>query len=94
MVKSGVLSTTLAEIYVCDNKDGVTVEKMRFTNDVAYNLNILLFSAADNKTTTLYSLILDAGDTVTDNMGYDLQFGDKISASSTAGKTFYSLKIV
>lgn len=94
MTKSGVISTTLAEIYICDNKSGSTIQKMRFTNSVAYNLSIRLYVAELTKIVSLYDLILDAGDTVTDNMGYELKFGDKLLASSTAGKTSYSIKIV
>ena len=94
MTKSGVISTTLAEIHICDNKSGSTIQKMRFTNSVAYNLNVQILLAESNKAVTLYNLILDAGDTVTDNMSYELKFGDKLLASATAGKTFYSIKIV
>jgi hypothetical protein len=93
MTKSGVISTTLAEVYICDNKSGSIIQKMRFTNNVAYNLNVQILLAESNKAVTLYNLILDAGDTVTDNMAYELKFGDKLLASSTAGKTFYSIKI-
>jgi hypothetical protein len=94
MTKSGVISTVLSPIYICDIKEGSQIQKMRFTNSAAYNLNVQLFIAESNKNVDLYDLLLDAGDIVTDNMSYELNFGDKLLASSTAGKTFYSLKIV
>ena len=94
MTKSGVISTILAELYICDNPEGSTIQKLRFTNSAAYNLTLQLYIAEFKKIVSLYDLVLDAGDTVTDNMGYELKFGDKLLASSTAGKTFYSLKIV
>lgn len=94
MTKSGVVSTVLSELYICDKQEGSSIQKMRFTNSVNYDLTLQLYTAESNKVISLYSLILDAGDTVTDNMGYELKFGDKLLASSSAGKTFYSLKIV
>jgi hypothetical protein len=94
MTKSGVISTILAELYICDKREGSIIEKMRFTNSVAYNLTLQLHIEESNKTVSLYDLVLDAGDTVTDNMGYELKFGDKLLASSTAGKTFYSIKVI
>lgn len=93
MTKSGVISTTLSAVYICDNKEGSQIQKMRFTNAVAYNLSVKLFIAESNKNINLYDLILDAGDTVTDNMSYELNFGDQLLISSTAGKTSYSIKI-
>jgi hypothetical protein len=93
MTINGVLSISLAAVYICDNINGSTITKMRFTNPRAYNLSIKLFISSRNETVDLYDLILDAGDTVSDNMEYELKEGDKLMASSSIGKTFYAISI-
>ena len=93
MTKSGVVSTNSAAIFICSDKSGSNVVKMRFTNADTYTLNLALYIAKENKTVTLYDLVLDAGDTVTDNLKYELAQGDKLMASSSRSKTFYTLNI-
>lgn len=92
MTINGVLSVNLAAVYTC-NSDGQKIVKMRFNNQLAYNLSLKLYIKSKNQTIDLYDLILDAGDTVTDNMEYTLYSGDKLMGSSSTGKTFYAILI-
>jgi hypothetical protein len=93
MTKSGTVSTSTASVFTCDNKLGANILSMRFTNDIDYTIELFLYVAKDNKTIDLYTLILDGGDVVTDNLLYELAFGDKILARSTVANTFYTLNI-
>lgn len=93
MTKSGVVSTTSSSIFICSEKNGSSIVKMRFTNADSYTLNISLYTAKTKKTITLYDLVLDAGDTVTDNLKYELEQGDQLIASSNRSKTFYTLNV-
>ena len=91
MSVSGVISRNLTPLYICNDKNGCIINKMRFNNSAAYNLSLQLYNAQSQHNTDLYNLILDAGDTVTDNMEYKLNYGDKVLASSSTGKTFYTI---
>jgi hypothetical protein len=93
MTKSGSVTTVTASIFTCVDKIGNNVLSMRFTNDINYTLEVFLYVAKDNKTIDLYTLILDGGDVVTDNLIYELAQGDKILARSSVANTFYTLNI-
>jgi hypothetical protein len=93
MTKSGAVSTAMASIFTCDNKLGYSVTSIRFNNDIAYDVEVFLYVAKENKTVDIYKLELNAGDTFTDTFNYTLAFGDKILARSNVANTFYSLNI-
>ena len=70
------------------------VVTLRFNNTSAYNFKLQKYEAATSTTTTIYDLTLSAGDTVTDNLTYVLNPGDKLIASSNiAGTTYYAYGI-
>jgi hypothetical protein len=93
MTKSGSVTTVTASIFTCVDKIGNDVLSMRFTNDISYTLEVFLYVAKEDRTVDLYTLILDAGDVVTDNLKYELAQGDKILARSSVANTFYTLNI-
>lgn len=92
MKLNGKISTTPAKIYTCGAQP-VSVESIRFNNPVAYNVTLSKFDKQTNQTIELYTLNLDAGDTVTDTFPYPLSEGDSLIASASVAKTTYSLVI-
>ena len=63
---------------------------LRFNNPAAFQLRLSKFEAATSTTTIIYNLNLSAGDTLTDNLSYALNPGDRlIATSSIAGTTYY-----
>ena len=63
---------------------------MRFNNPAAYEIRLTKYEAATSTTTTIYTLNLSAGDTLTDNLSYALNPGDELIATSNiTGTTYY-----
>jgi hypothetical protein len=63
---------------------------MRFNNPAACEIRLTKYEAATSTTTTIYTLNLSAGDTLTDNLTYALNAGDQfIVTSNVVGTTYY-----
>lgn len=91
--KTGEVSTTGTQLYA-----GVTgqlqlltkVQTLRFNNPNPYILTLQIYSPNSGTYKTIYQLTLSGGDTVTDNMVYALNSGEKlIATSSIPGTTYY-----
>jgi hypothetical protein len=63
---------------------------LRFNNPAACKIRLTKYEAATSTTTTIYTLNLSAGDTLTDNLSYALNSGDQlIVTSNIVGTTYY-----
>lgn len=93
MKLNGKISTIPAKIYTCDKPQGVEMVSIRFNNIIAYSITLSKFDKKANQTIELYTLNLDAGDTVTDTFPYQLSEGDSLIAFASVAKTTYSLVI-
>jgi hypothetical protein len=70
-----------------------SVVGLRFNNSVAYDITVSLTRVSPPSTEQLYSITLDAGDTVED-AGYTLFPGDSITVSTTVAGTVYFVNLV
>jgi hypothetical protein len=69
-----------------------TTVSLRFNNPVAYDITITIIRRSSASTLNVYSITLDAGDTV-DDTGYTLDPHDSIQVSTTTPGTNYFLTI-
>jgi hypothetical protein len=96
-IKEGELSITGTIITTGTTNVAQVLNKvfsLRFNNPAAYVLTLELYDTATSNTTTLYSLALSAGDTVTDNLTYALKPGYQLIATSNIiGTTYYAYGI-
>jgi len=92
VVEQGVLSTGGTVIFTGTSSSVCAkVFNIRINNSSAYTITLQRYEAATSTTTTIYSVTLSAGDTLTDNLGYALSLGDQIIiTSSIAGSTYYA----
>lgn len=92
IVKQGVLSTGGTVIYTgTSNTAFAKVFNIRINNSSAYIITLQRYEAITSTTTTIYSVTLSAGDTLTDNLGYALALGDQlIITSNIANSTYYA----
>ena len=89
--KQGVLSIGSNTIHVAPSKYRCQLS-LRFNNPSAYDITLSMFRAALSSTEQVYSITLDAGDTVEDS-GYLLEPGDKITVDTTVAGTVYFISI-
>ena len=71
-----------------------TVPSMRFNNPAAYTLIVEKYQASTSLTTTVYSLNLAAGDTVTDTYVYYFDPGDQLIIDSSIAGTIYMINLI
>ena len=62
---------------------------IRFNNPLAYSIKLYRYDYATATTVVLYNLNLSAGDTLTDDLTYALNYGDEIIAFSDIPGTAY-----
>lgn len=83
----GLLSTTL---YECRPQNVCVINYIRFSNSVSnYDVLVQKYVASTAATVDIYSLSLNNGDTITDDMVYILYPGDQILATSTDANTTF-----
>lgn len=90
-VKQGEVAIAGTILYTGSDGSILTkVSSLRFYNALAYVLTLERYDAASATSETLYELNLDAGDTVTDDLLYALNKGDKLVVySDIPGTTYY-----
>lgn len=83
-----ILGTTL---YIGSDSPLLTkITTLRFYNSLAYTLTLERYNALTATSEIIYRLSLSAGDTVTDNLLYALNTGDKLVVySDIPGTTYY-----
>jgi hypothetical protein len=65
--------------------------QLKFYNSLPYVLTLERYDAASATSKTLYSLTLDAGDSVTDSATYALKEGDRLIVySDIVGTSYYT----
>jgi len=85
----GTLSNTPFTLYTCPQGSTAKITSLRFNNPSAYDLTLEKSSGSLHIITVIYSLTLDAGDSLNDNGLYFMEPGDSlIVTSSTAGTTY------
>jgi hypothetical protein len=89
--KQGVLSIGSNTMHVAPSGYYCEVT-LRFNNPVAYDISLSITRASLSSTEQIYSISLDAGDTVEDS-GYLLNPGDRIVVDTTTAGTVYSITI-
>jgi hypothetical protein len=89
--KQGVLSVGSNTMHVAPNGYNCTVA-FRFNNPAAYDITLSLTRVSPASTQQVYSITLDAGDTVEDS-GYLLGPGDRIVVDTLAAGTVYFTSI-
>lgn len=90
-VKQGEVDVAGTTLYIGINNSLLTkILTLRFYNPLAYVLTLERYDAISASSETLYELNLSAGDTVTDNLLYALNTGDKLTVySDIPGTTYY-----
>jgi hypothetical protein len=89
--KQGVLSIGSNTMQVAPNGYYCQVS-LRFNNPIAYNISLSITRASLSSTEQVYSISLDAGDTVEDS-GYLLNPGDRIVVDTSIAGTVYFTSI-
>lgn len=87
----GEVSTIGYSIYTSPNNISSKVKVMRFNNIAAYILTVEVFNYDLGILSTLYTLELSAGDTMTDTFEYTLNGKDYIKVTSNITGTIYSI---
>lgn len=91
--KSGQVSVTGTQLYTGASGQVQILSKvqlLRFNNPNPYILTLQIYSPSSGTYKTIYQLTLSGGDTVTDNMVYVLNSGEKLIATSDIpGTTYY-----
>lgn len=83
----GVTSTIL---YECKPQNVCAINYIRFSNSVTnYDVTLQKYVASTSSTVDIYSVSLNHGDTITDDMVYILHPGDQITATSTDANTTF-----
>ena len=90
---AGQLSILGTVIHTGATSNGLSIiSHLKFNNTIPYVLTLSIYKADTAITTVLYTLNLAAGDIVTDDVNYGLEFGDQlIATSSVAGTNYYVL---
>lgn len=89
--KQGVLDVVTPLEFTAPNKYQCNVA-FTFNNPAAYDITVSITRKIQNSTIQLYSLTLDAGDTV-ETVPYGLLPLDRIQVSTTAPGTTYSMAV-
>lgn len=86
----GSVGLTSTILYECKPQNICVVNYIRFSNSVT-NYDILLqkYVASTSTTVDIYTVSLNHGDTITDDMVYILYSGDQILATTTDADTTF-----
>jgi hypothetical protein len=83
---------TTGTVLLIGSKQDILKDKIlgiRFNNPLAYSIKLYRYDYATATTVVLYNLNLSAGDTLTDDLTYALNYGDEIIAFSDIPGTAY-----
>ena len=92
IIEQGEVSIAGTILYTGSAGSGASTKvlQLKFYNPLAYVLTLERYDAATATSKILYSLTLDAGDSVTDSATYALKEGDRLIVySDIAGTSFY-----
>lgn len=90
----GTLSDTPFTLYTCPQGVTAKVASLRFNNPSAYDLRLEKNSESLRITTVIYSLTLDAGDSLNDNGLYFMEPGDSLIVTSSTAETTYLVYLI
>ena len=86
----GTVGLTSTILYECRSQNVCAINYIRFSNSVTnYDVLVQKYVASTAYTVDIYSLSLNHGDTITDDMVYILYAGDQILATSTDANTTF-----
>lgn len=90
-VKQGEVDVAGTTLYIGSDSPVLTkITTLRFYNPAAYVLALRRYDALSATSEIIYELTLGAGDTVTDDLLYALNPGDKLTVySDIPGTTYY-----
>lgn len=90
----GTLSNTPFTLYTCPSGSIGKISSLRFTNPLAYDLILEKYTASLAITTVIYSLTLDAGDSLIETGLYFMEPGDSLIVTSSIVGTTYLVYLV
>lgn len=93
IIEQGEVDVTGTVLYTgsLSSVSSTKILQLKFYNPLAYVLTLERYDAATATSKILYSLTLDAGDSVTDSATYALKEGDRLIAySDIPGTSYYT----
>ena len=90
----GTLSNTPFTLYTCPSGVTSKLTSLEFNNPLAYSITLEKYSGSLAITTVIYSLTLDAGDSLIDNGLYFMEPGDSLIVTSSIVGTTYLVYLV